>query len=78
MKLEYHAEQRFNTKGLKMKRPININTKRGTFSRLGTALVLGGTMLSCASTLDAGVQLSGLMGRDVTDPVDAITQYLRE
>ncbi|MBP3694699.1 MAG: PEP-CTERM sorting domain-containing protein [Thermoguttaceae bacterium] len=58
-----------------MKRPININTKRGTFSRLGTALVLGGTMLSCASTLNAGVQLSGLMGRDVTDPVDAITQY---
>ncbi len=53
------------------------NTKRGTFSRLGTALVLGGTMLSCASTLDAGVQLSGLMGRDVTDPNNALTQYFQ-
>ena len=60
-----------------MKRPININTKRGTFSRLGTALVLGGTMLSCASTLDAGVQLSGLMGKDVTDPNNALTQYFQ-
>lgn len=58
-----------------MKRPININTKRGTFSRLGTALVLCGTMLSCTSTLDAGVQLSGLMGKDVTDPNNALTQY---
>ncbi len=58
-----------------MKRFINSNTKYNTLPRLGAALVLCGTMLSCTSTLDAGVQLSGLMGKDVTDPNNALTQY---
>lgn len=54
---------------------MNSSQKPCAFSRLGAALVLGGTILSCTSTLDAGVQLSGLMGKDVTDPNNALTQF---